>query len=104
MKVPFKKLLRTPRRQTALIDRLPIRLSPRASYSAARRGVQFMPSVVHSPTQYENNRGELPWISGRQTTRTAYYQTKCGRFNRRGGSTISIALAHVNNLFRIGPP
>lgn len=87
----FRKLLkgqgRLPRR--VVTDRL-------RSYAAAHRRV--MPSVVHSTTQYENNRAEL----SHQPTRQRERQMR--RFKSAGQAQRFVAVhGLVRNLFRVGP-
>lgn len=86
----FRKLLkgegRPPRR--LITDKL-------RSYTAAHRRV--MPSVVHSTTQYENNRAEL----SHQPTRQRERQMR--RFKSAGQAQRFVAVhGLVRNLFRVG--
>ena len=86
----FRKLLKgqgcAPRR--LVTDKL-------LSYRAAHRTV--MPSVVHSTTQYENNRAEV----SHQPTRQREYQMR--RFKSVGHAQRFLSThAFVQNLFRVG--
>ncbi len=86
----FRKLLkgqgRTPRR--LITDQL-------RSYTAAHRRV--MPSVVHSTTQYENDRAEI----SHQPTRQRERQMR--RFKSAGQAQRFVSVhGLVRNLFRVG--
>jgi putative transposase len=86
----FRKLLtgegRVPRR--LITDKL-------RSYTAAHRRV--MPSVVHSTTQYENNRAELSHQPTRQRERQMRRLKSAGQMQR----FVSVH-GLVRNLFRVG--
>jgi putative transposase len=65
------------------------------SYAAAHRRV--MPSVVHSTTQYENNRAEL----SHQPTRQRERQMRCFKSAAHVQRFVAVH-GLVRNLFRVG--
>ena len=86
----FRKLLKGQGREPRLLTTDKLR-----SYSAAHRTV--MPSVVHSTTQYENNRAEVSHQSTRQRER------QMRRFTSAAHAQRFLAVhGLVLNLFRVG--